>query len=602
MDLYAKGQLSYLILNCLLERDFYGLDIISGIAERSNGKINLKKPSVYSNLTRMEKQGFVSAYLKSSDLGPNRKYYSITEKGRNFYKELNDYFERNNIDVFRDFADSDAQESPITPVVEIAQNSETELQQQVDDTNNGINENGIDDNLEINDVDNTENDYFDFSSIDEDANETVNENMSESEIEINNNKETLEKENIEQSNYAKLEERNENYIQEDEYNNETTTFEEQINTDDPIINEDNEENNIVENQAEEVENLDIIDKADEAEFASQEKPEDYNQRIYDISKEINKYRKKKSFAEDQISISVNSPLSESQERTNQNIQSFRNSFDDEKSKTETEKISQYDFSKQMEYRFNRTAEEDEEEKKDDAKYITERIEVTQSARKITPPRLKIVENAGQKENRLPPPKRDTSIDPSHKEILSRLYSKTKDNSSDVVRDDAIYDYADLKDYYNSQNITFTEYKKPAQKYTHNTNKLYLILSIMIFACASVISAITFIALKFTSQLNHATNFLFIVLPAILLLDVAIKAYNYKIYSSWFPKQMLAPWKIWTITIFLVGAIIGLNAIWGLGSSEFARYSTTLLLPIFLVLLIVPVRYYVKRFMLVKYWR
>ena len=107
MELYAKGQLSFLILNCLLERDFYGLDFISEIYDKSDGRIDLKKPSVYSNLTRMEKQGYVSSYLKSSDLGPNRKYYSITEKGRSFYQELKSYFERNNIDVFRDFKDLD---------------------------------------------------------------------------------------------------------------------------------------------------------------------------------------------------------------------------------------------------------------------------------------------------------------------------------------------------------------------------------------------------------------------------------------------------------------------------------------------------------------
>ena len=82
MDLYAKGQLSFLILTCLLERDFYGLDLISEIYNKSNGRIELKKPSVYSNLTRMEKQGYVSSYLKNSELGPNRKYYSVTERGR----------------------------------------------------------------------------------------------------------------------------------------------------------------------------------------------------------------------------------------------------------------------------------------------------------------------------------------------------------------------------------------------------------------------------------------------------------------------------------------------------------------------------------------
>ena len=42
MDLYAKGQLSFLILNCLLERDFYGLDFITEINNKSNGRILLK--------------------------------------------------------------------------------------------------------------------------------------------------------------------------------------------------------------------------------------------------------------------------------------------------------------------------------------------------------------------------------------------------------------------------------------------------------------------------------------------------------------------------------------------------------------------------------
>ena len=103
MELYAKGQLSFLILNCLLERDFYGLDIISEIKTKTGGNIDLKKPSVYSNLTRMEKQGQVSSYMQSSDLGPNRRYYSITEKGRQTYRELKEEFERNHIDVFKDF-------------------------------------------------------------------------------------------------------------------------------------------------------------------------------------------------------------------------------------------------------------------------------------------------------------------------------------------------------------------------------------------------------------------------------------------------------------------------------------------------------------------
>lgn len=566
MDLYAKGQLSYLILNCLLERDFYGLDIISEISDRSNGKINLKKPSVYSNLTRMEKQGFVSAYLKSSDLGPNRKYYSITEKGRNFFKELNEYYERNNIDVIRDFSDLESQEKPTQTTFDLPEENIEETPVVESPANEPETE-------ETEEVSESQEDYFDFSSIDEEENEE--EKLQQTVAENNNHFEEYINQKV--------------FIDEPKEDKQEETEPEEEQIEEPV-----EEIKPEEEHAETEEN----DETDDGVFLSQEKPEEYNQRIYDISKDINRYKKKKSFAEDQISITVNSPLSASEQKTNQSIQSFRESLEEDKSKSEAERISQYDFSKQMENRFSAT----NEEVKDDAKYITDRIEVAQKARKIAPPRLKIVEDVSMKEDRLPPPKRDRSIDPSHKEILSRLYLKTKDGSTNVVREDAIYDYVDLKDYYNGQNIAFSEYKKPVQKLTHNTNKLYFILSLFTFLMSCIVSALTYIALRYTYQLNVATNFLFIVLPALLILDIVWKFYNFKIYSSWFPKQMLAPWKIWLITVGLVGAVIGLNAIWGLGTAVFATYATTLLLPILLILILVPVRYYIKRFMLVKYWR
>ena len=65
MDIYAKGQLSFLILNCLLERDFYGLDIISEISQRSNGRINLKKPSVYSIALQKKEEIHIKILKKS---------------------------------------------------------------------------------------------------------------------------------------------------------------------------------------------------------------------------------------------------------------------------------------------------------------------------------------------------------------------------------------------------------------------------------------------------------------------------------------------------------------------------------------------------------
>ena len=178
MDLYAKGQLSFLILNCLLERDFYGLDFISEIYKKSNGRIELKKPSVYSNLTRMEKQGYVSSYLKSSDLGPNRKYYSITEKGRIFYQDLKDYFDRNNIDVFRDFSETGFKAD--IKIVNTNSNNMSMFDKDISlsDVNDSTNELSSDNINEYNDVekeDESDNsDYFDFSGVDEENSDSSN--------------------------------------------------------------------------------------------------------------------------------------------------------------------------------------------------------------------------------------------------------------------------------------------------------------------------------------------------------------------------------------------------------------------------------------------
>ena len=177
MELYAKGQLSFLILNCLLERDFYGLDIISEISNRSNGNIQLKKPSVYSNLTRMEKQKFVSSYLRSSDLGPNRKYYSITEKGRQFYAELKAYFDRNNIDVFRDFnemEEDNAKEEEMNNTYSPAVHNIS-----VDNFLNNKEQENSEEYQNNNDIE--ESDFFDFSSIDDNVNQNNNLSISNKE-------------------------------------------------------------------------------------------------------------------------------------------------------------------------------------------------------------------------------------------------------------------------------------------------------------------------------------------------------------------------------------------------------------------------------------
>lgn len=523
------------------ERDFYGLDIISEISNKSNGRINLKKPSVYSNLTRMEKQGYISSYLKSSDFGPNRKYYSLTEKGRGFYQELKTYFDNNNIDVFKDFQDQDNKEA-----------IETIAEEKIDT---------IDEKVE-------ENDFFDFSSLNE-------ENLSP----------TPQIEN-------------------------ESTFEEAAENNYKINNQIDDQKSESEVKAEETTNPTLDN--DDAVFLTQKNVDDYNKRLYDISKDINKIKRKRSFADDQIAMAATDPLYVSNERVKSNIEDFKNSILENRDRYQENRTSSFDYFKQKNIiETNKPKESTSfvssvakaEEVNDDGRFITNRIDESkvERARKIEPPKLKII-SENTKDVRLPAPKRDKSIDPSHKEILNKLYARTKDINVSEVREDAIYDYNDLKDYYKSQDISFNIYEKDMDKVKHNTNKLYFINSVLVFLIACVISTALFFLFDKIGLTYYNTNFLFILLPALYVFDVIYKMYNYKNYAGWIPSKIRPQWQIWLFYFTLSTLIVGLNFAFGMAEKPFDLYATTLVLPLSIVFVLVPLRYYLKRLLLVKYWR
>lgn len=666
MELYAKGQLSFLILNCLQERDFYGLDIITEINKKSNGRINLKKPSVYSNLTRMEKQNYVSSYLRSSDLGPNRKYYSVTEKGREFYQELKEYFDRNNIDVFRDFEDDNSQgfkqntfedinSSPSVVSENLNNNPVLKADEQKFDNTSEV-ENTNTDNTENND------DFFDFSSLEseeennaseknaltesddiekkskseieipQDTNEVVSSDYKEHIVESNqeemttnsdqiteNNLESISTNQIAESSSAEVQETEQNEYNDSRFlpQNDIVDEEKNLNSESESIRNSSQENPtnnqdslFIETASQSINNMNVEstknDKRDDAVFLSKDDAKEYNKRLYDISKDINRYKKRRSFAEDQISFEVDSPLENSNIRTRNNIEEFKNSFDEDKTNG---RYHSFDFSRYMKKNEEKIEEKNldlnnnqTEEKKDDAVYITNRIDASsiEKAKKIEPPRLKVI-SENSREKRLPAPNRDTSIDPSHKEILSKLYAKTKDSTSEDVREDSLYDYNDLSDFYKSQNIEFSTYKKNQEKIKHNTSKIYFIVSVLMFLLSSAVSAIIYIPLKLTGTLNVHTAFLFSLLPSLAIIPIIINLYSMYKYTSTYPKTIKPQWMCWTIFVILSVIIICANLYWII-SGSFKDFATTLILPIALVFTEVVLNYYIKRYAIVKYWK
>lgn len=92
-----RGNVDTVILKVLYEGDRYGYDLIKQINAKSDGQWEIKQPTVYACLKRLEKQGFVSSYWDSSESdGGRRKYYSLTDSGREVFLQYKNEFERAN--------------------------------------------------------------------------------------------------------------------------------------------------------------------------------------------------------------------------------------------------------------------------------------------------------------------------------------------------------------------------------------------------------------------------------------------------------------------------------------------------------------------------
>ena len=71
-----------LILLELNEGDKYGFELTKDIETKSNGKIIIKQPTLYTQLKKLEKSKFISSYWQDSEIGGKRHYYKLTENGR----------------------------------------------------------------------------------------------------------------------------------------------------------------------------------------------------------------------------------------------------------------------------------------------------------------------------------------------------------------------------------------------------------------------------------------------------------------------------------------------------------------------------------------
>ena len=80
-----KGILEYCILCVLAEGDAYASDIINQLKA---ARMIVVEGTLYPLLTRQKNAGLLSYRWEESPQGPPRKYYAITEIGKNYLSEL----------------------------------------------------------------------------------------------------------------------------------------------------------------------------------------------------------------------------------------------------------------------------------------------------------------------------------------------------------------------------------------------------------------------------------------------------------------------------------------------------------------------------------
>jgi PadR family transcriptional regulator PadR len=96
-ETYKKGLLSFWLLLLLSQRKAYPYEMKEAITELSQNTISADENSIYRSLNRLSQSGVVDSKMQPSETGPDRRYFYLTDLGRELLKR----FIARNIQVFQ---------------------------------------------------------------------------------------------------------------------------------------------------------------------------------------------------------------------------------------------------------------------------------------------------------------------------------------------------------------------------------------------------------------------------------------------------------------------------------------------------------------------
>ena len=563
MAFNSNGQVQYLILDSLADGSKYGLEIIEFISKKTNGGYILKKPTLYSCLTRLEKKGLVSSsFWGESEFGGKRHYYALTDEGKEnlklLAKEFKDvnFFAGENNEV-----ESDIEEEH-KPIFLEQKNlfdfnkpkENTQVQEKKEDVPEVI-ENQID----IFSMEKPKEENKDVFSFNEpikkhDDAKFLSENETLTPYQLEQNKKIYDT-SSELKKYRNRKSFSDNQIEM------SVVYEQKPN--------DEEFKSKIQSLKESI---------------LQTKQNNFDRNLY-----ANLFEKK----EENIvkpNVSENDIYTKNENYTSQQNQpqtSFNLS-----PKNETVKV---------------------EENKDDAVLITDpKIddEKIPYQKRITPPNIEI----NVSDDNLPAPIRDSNLEPTYTDMMSKINEKKKEKEIKSIPSQteipvqktkpepitSFADYETLKGYYHTRGITFKEYKKTTVQRVHNTNFLDLINSIILFFLSGIGCAILYGIIYATNLLMPSSNFLYYTIPCLFLIYLVIFAIKFKCTTSRKASQRYNDLTIWAIFILSCVIVFVINICCGMQMETMANYITSLILPIYTLALILPVNYYGTKIIYKKY--
>ena len=82
-----RGHTEAIILAQLMQHDSYGYEINKFVREISENRFELKEATLYTAFRRLEESGQIESYWGGENTGARRRYYRITEQGRQAHRE-----------------------------------------------------------------------------------------------------------------------------------------------------------------------------------------------------------------------------------------------------------------------------------------------------------------------------------------------------------------------------------------------------------------------------------------------------------------------------------------------------------------------------------